>query len=178
PVLHFHGTKDSFVSFQGTLWRQPRAGRFRGVEATVRAWTEANERSVRSPSSTSTGPRTRSCRSRGRSGGSRGLAGSGASRRRCGPGPRPTSEASGPRPPLPRDQGLVRVVPGDALAAAEAWPVQGRRGDGAGLDRGQRAKRPVPVLHFHGTKDSFVSFQGTLWRQPRPGRFRGVEATV
>jgi polyhydroxybutyrate depolymerase len=41
-----------------------------------------------------------------------------------------------------------------------------------------KAKRPVPVLHFHGTKDSFVSFQGTLWRQPRSGRFRGVEATV
>ncbi len=41
-----------------------------------------------------------------------------------------------------------------------------------------RAKRPVPVLHFHGTKDGFVSFGGTLWRRPGSSRLRGVEETV
>ena len=40
------------------------------------------------------------------------------------------------------------------------------------------AGRPVPVLHFHGTEDKLVSYDGRVWREPRPGRFRGVEETA
>ncbi|WP_435015695.1 extracellular catalytic domain type 1 short-chain-length polyhydroxyalkanoate depolymerase [Tundrisphaera sp. TA3] len=41
-----------------------------------------------------------------------------------------------------------------------------------------RASRPVPVLHFHGTRDGFVSYDGRLWRNPGESRLKGVEATV
>jgi polyhydroxybutyrate depolymerase len=41
-----------------------------------------------------------------------------------------------------------------------------------------RPRRPVPVLHFHGTKDTFVAYDGTVWREPGGARFRGVDDTV
>jgi polyhydroxybutyrate depolymerase len=41
-----------------------------------------------------------------------------------------------------------------------------------------RPDRPVPVLHFHGTKDTFVTYDGQVWRSPRIARFKGVEETL
>lgn len=43
---------------------------------------------------------------------------------------------------------------------------------------GSRAKRAVPVLHFHGTRDTFVSYEGRVWREPRSARFKGVDDTI
>ncbi len=40
------------------------------------------------------------------------------------------------------------------------------------------AKRPVSVLHFHGTEDHFVYYDGRLWRQARTIRLPGVEETI
>ena len=42
PVLHFHGTEDRFVSYEGKLWRDPNAARIKGVEETIRAWAKFN----------------------------------------------------------------------------------------------------------------------------------------
>ena len=41
-----------------------------------------------------------------------------------------------------------------------------------------RASRPVSVLHFHGTKDTFVSYTGRVWREPGSARPRGAEEAV
>src|SRR3954470_2104389 len=41
-----------------------------------------------------------------------------------------------------------------------------------------RAKRPVSVLHFHGTRDTFVSYEGRVWREPGSARPRGAEEAV
>jgi polyhydroxybutyrate depolymerase len=49
---------------------------------------------------------------------------------------------------------------------------------GTMTDREIEATRPVPVLHFHGTKDTFVSYDGRLWRDPASPRIKGVEETV
>jgi polyhydroxybutyrate depolymerase len=41
-----------------------------------------------------------------------------------------------------------------------------------------RPRRPVPVLHFHGTKDGLVLFGGPDERTPKNLRFLSVEASV
>lgn len=41
-----------------------------------------------------------------------------------------------------------------------------------------KPKRPVPVLHFHGTKDTFVPFETTKGKTPSFMRFKGVEETI
>jgi polyhydroxybutyrate depolymerase len=41
-----------------------------------------------------------------------------------------------------------------------------------------KLKRPVPVIHFHGTADNLVPFGGPGRRNPSPVRFRSVEETV
>jgi polyhydroxybutyrate depolymerase len=41
-----------------------------------------------------------------------------------------------------------------------------------------RPRRPVPVLHFHGTKDGLVLFGGPDERTPKNIRFQSVEATI
>src|SRR4051812_42804227 len=40
------------------------------------------------------------------------------------------------------------------------------------------ARRPVSVLHVHGTEDRFVTFRGKLWRRPGSARLLGVEEAV
>ena len=42
PVLHFHGTRDGLVLFDGPDDRTPKNLKFQSVEATVRAWVKAN----------------------------------------------------------------------------------------------------------------------------------------
>ena len=59
----------------------------------------------------------------------------------------------------------------DRIAAIA--PVAGTMATG-----GARPRRPVPVLHFHGTRDTFVTYDGRLWREPQAARLMGVEATV
>ncbi len=39
-------------------------------------------------------------------------------------------------------------------------------------------KRPVSVLHFHGTDDPFVTYNGHLWRQTGSHRLLGVDETI
>jgi polyhydroxybutyrate depolymerase len=39
-------------------------------------------------------------------------------------------------------------------------------------------KRPVPAMHFHGTKDPLVPFDGPAKETPKFLRFRGVDDTV
>ncbi|MGE3316815.1 MAG: PHB depolymerase family esterase [Planctomycetaceae bacterium] len=41
-----------------------------------------------------------------------------------------------------------------------------------------KPKRPVPVLHFHGTADTFVSFEGPNRRAPRFMTLKSVDETV
>jgi polyhydroxybutyrate depolymerase len=41
-----------------------------------------------------------------------------------------------------------------------------------------RPLRPVPVLHFHGTKDGLVLFGGPDERTPKNIKFQSVEATI
>ncbi len=38
--------------------------------------------------------------------------------------------------------------------------------------------RPVPILHFHGTRDKLVTYGGRVWRETRSSRFKGVDETV
>ena len=42
PVIHFHGAADTIVPLAGPKGRTPRTMRFLSVEATVKAWVEAN----------------------------------------------------------------------------------------------------------------------------------------
>lgn len=41
-----------------------------------------------------------------------------------------------------------------------------------------KPKRPVPVIHFHGTADTLVPFGGNDRKAPQMGLFRSVEDTV
>ncbi len=41
-----------------------------------------------------------------------------------------------------------------------------------------KPKRPVPVLHFHGTKDTFVPFEMPKGKAPRFMRLKGVEDSI
>lgn len=49
---------------------------------------------------------------------------------------------------------------------------------GTMVDAPIRAGRPVPILHFHGSDDRYVAYDGTLWRDPGGARLLGVDATV
>ena len=42
PVMHFHGTKDTFVPFNGPSDKVPKFIRFKSVEETIAAWAKAN----------------------------------------------------------------------------------------------------------------------------------------
>lgn len=42
PVLHFHGTGDTLVTYEGRVWRELGSSRFKGVDETVRSWAEIN----------------------------------------------------------------------------------------------------------------------------------------
>ncbi|HEU5115506.1 MAG TPA: PHB depolymerase family esterase, partial [Isosphaeraceae bacterium] len=59
----------------------------------------------------------------------------------------------------------------DRIAAIA--PVSGTRISGK-----IEPKRPVSVLHFHGTEDQFVAYNGRLWRQTGPNRLLGVDETI
>jgi polyhydroxybutyrate depolymerase len=41
-----------------------------------------------------------------------------------------------------------------------------------------KPKRPVPVIHFHGTKDTFVPFERAKGRTPSFMKLRGVEDSI
>ena len=41
-----------------------------------------------------------------------------------------------------------------------------------------KPKRPVPVIHFHGTKDTFVSFEMAKGKTPAFMKLKGVEESV
>ena len=41
-----------------------------------------------------------------------------------------------------------------------------------------KPKRPVPVMHFHGTADTLVPFTGSNQRTPRGMKFLSVEETI
>ena len=43
PVLHFHGTKDSLVSYGGPNEHVSKTLKFKSVEDSVLAWVRANE---------------------------------------------------------------------------------------------------------------------------------------
>lgn len=49
---------------------------------------------------------------------------------------------------------------------------------GTMIDPKIQAKRAVSVLHFHGTEDTFVSYNGRLWRHAGEKRLPGVEESV
>jgi polyhydroxybutyrate depolymerase len=42
PVIHFHGTKDTLVPYDGPSGRTPRGMTFLSVDASIRAWVAAN----------------------------------------------------------------------------------------------------------------------------------------
>ena len=41
-----------------------------------------------------------------------------------------------------------------------------------------KPKRPVPVIHFHGTKDNLVPFEVPRARSPRSSKLKGVEDSI
>ena len=70
----------------------------------------------------------------------------------------------------------VRVVPlaiaPETLAAAIA-PVAGT----IAIDE-SKPKRPVPVIHFHGTKDTLVPFEMAKGKTPAFMKLKGVEDSI
>jgi polyhydroxybutyrate depolymerase len=41
-----------------------------------------------------------------------------------------------------------------------------------------KPKRPVPVLHFHGTRDTFVPFKMSKGKTPSVLKLKGVEESI